>query len=243
MKAVQLDTERCWTHLCCSHFPWQLGVSAQNMMEAFQDLVAGRGVKDCNKDNTESKVGSVPSVASSMPAKYYGDSKLPGYVTFAAFYQPDIPNDTTPPFGGSGPDRFRVIWNGEPGAFRYYGGGAPEPIVFPPGPLPNDVYAFRLIVTREYQSTDMTPKDFTSLIEVPGIMPTDIARIEGVYLESSEGYIARHEEASYNDVLSSKGVVVRLRLKNSRETVLCYLINNYNGNAPLIWKQKNAGLA
>jgi len=222
---------------CCMENPWALTTGAHSIMEAFGDLLLGKGIKDCNKDADNPK-GPIPNLAYTMPAKHYnGSANMPGVVTFVAFYQPKIFNE---PVDSQSPDHFRIIWNTamengvkDNGGFLYYGVCIPEPNIAPAEG--NHVFAFKLFPIDRYQNYKAAkPKDFAMMA---GVRPADISQILSVSVESKNGYIASTEKANYDNPRSSKGIVVLVRLKSTK-VLRCYLINNYDG-ATVTWKQPN----
>jgi hypothetical protein len=73
---------------------------------------------------------------------------------------------------------------------------------------------------------------------VPSIAPADIEQIVSVYMEEEGGYISTTETALYKNIMSSKGIVVKVKLK-SGATILCYIINNYDTGGTIYWKEAN----
>lgn len=220
---------------CCVENPWELTMGAKSLLEAMRDLITGTGVKDCfnNKDQP------IPSLASIMPIKYYNDLPGSSQVSFVVYY---TPNNVNPSDKVEGPDRFRFSWSIGTLGFTYYGTCIPEPFL----PLPNitnienHVYAIKLFPINQYRNLKTAgEKNFVSLIDVEGVKPADIAEIMGVFIEPSNGYIATTEKANYEDLYSSKGLVVVVKLKKG-QIVPCYLINNYEYSRTIKWKQQNA---
>ncbi|MEJ7677775.1 MAG: hypothetical protein WKG06_07895 [Segetibacter sp.] len=200
----------------CIENPYKLTIGADSMLNAFRNLVRGVGVNKCN--------AYVVSGTSFMPAKYYISSNLPGIITFGVFYRTDR----------NAYDHLRVIWASTSGSYSYYGACAPNPIIFPSGLGENHVYSAKLIPVNQYKAINAPVTDIN---KVSGVRIADIAQITRVYIEGKSGYIATTEKASYDRPFSSKGIVAQVILKNGQQ-VLCYLINNYDGDT-LLWKQKN----
>ena len=138
-----------------------------------------------------------------------------------------------------GISEFRVIWGSAPGNFSYYGACAPNPIIFPhPGIIENHVFAAKLIKQSDYKAFAGSPKDYNTMAAVPSIAPSDIQQIVSVYMEEQGGYISTSEAADYSSILSSKGIVVKVKMKKG-PVVLCYIINNYDGGGTIYWKENN----
>jgi hypothetical protein len=55
-----------------------------------------------------------------------------------------------------------------------------------------------------------------------------IAQIISRGFESNTGWIANKENTNYNNLYSSKGLTVTVKLKTGK-TITCYLLNNYDG--------------
>lgn len=154
-------------------------------------------------------------------------------VTYSSFY---IPKSKQYQLLG---EELRVIWGSVPANFSYYGACAPNPIIFPhPGITENHVFAAKLIKQSDYKAFTGAVKDYTTMAAVPAIEVADIKQIVSVYIEEKGGYISTTEAALYNNIMSSKGIVVKVKLK-SGATVLCYIINNYDTGGTIYWKEAN----
>lgn len=206
---------------CCDANPYQLSLCGQALLQSFKNLTAGSGIRICNPSL------NYPAVSFAMPHNCYSlQDTVAGVVTFTAFH---VPNET----------EFRVIWGSVPGNFTYYGVCPPEPIIFPhPGITENHVFAAKLIRQSDYQAFSGASKDYNTMVSVPAVKVSAIEKIVAVYMEEKGGYISKTEAALYNSRLSSKGIVVRVKLKRGG-TELCYLINNYDNAGTLYWKEPN----
>ncbi len=209
------------TSSCCEANPYSLTLCAQALFQSFKNLTSGLGVQICNTSL------NYPSVSFAMPHNCYSlRDTVAGVVTFTTYH---IPNIT----------EFRVIWGGAAGNFTSYGVCPPDPIIFPyPGITENHVFAARLIRQSDYQSFSGAVKDYPAMASVPFIKVSAIEKIVAVYMEEKGGYISRTEAVHYNSRLSSKGIVVKVKLKRGG-TELCYLINNYDNVGTLYWKEPN----
>jgi hypothetical protein len=208
---------------CCTVNPYTLTACAQSLFQSFKNLVAGVGVSNCHATL------NYPTVSFAMPENCFAlQATSASMVTYSSFYVPTMPE-------------FRVIWGSEKWHFAYYGACAPAPIIFPHpgGATENHVFAAKLIKQSDYKAFTSFPKDYNTMAAVPSIAPADIAQITGVYVEEKGGYISTTEAANYDNVLSSKGIVVKVKLKTGA-TVLCYVINNYDTGGTINWKEKNA---
>lgn len=206
---------------CCEANPYQLTGCAQALFQSFKNLTGGFGVQVCNASL------NYPSVSFAMPHNCYSlQDTVTGLVTFTAYHIPGV-------------TEFRVIWGGAPGNFTYYGVCPPNPIIFPhPGITENHVFAAKLIRQSDYKAFSGAAKDYPSMAAVPYIKVSAIEKIVAVYMEEKGGYISTTETANYNSRLSSKGIVVKIKLKRGG-TELCYLINNYDNAGTLYWKEAN----
>ncbi len=206
---------------CCAANPHTLTACAQSLFQSFKNLTAGVGVSICNTTL------NYPSVSFAMPENCFShQTGSTSMVTFTSFYAP-------------GATEFRVIWGATPGSFSYYGVCAPDPIIFPhPGVIENHVFAAKLIKQTDYKAFPGSPKDYTTMAAVASVAPSDIQQIVSVYMEEQGDYISTAEAADYNNIFSSKGIVVKVKLK-SGPAALCYVINNYDGGGTINWKEKN----
>lgn len=206
---------------CCSDNPFVLTACSQSLLQSFKNLTAGVGVSNCHASL------NYPTVSFAMPENCFShQTTSASMVTYSSFYVPGIAE-------------FRVIWGSTAANYAYYGACAPNPIIFPhPGITENHVFGARLIKQSDYKAFAGSPKDYNTMAAVPSIAPADIQQIISVYLEEKGGYISTTELAHYNNVSSSKGIVVKVKLK-SGATVLCYLINNYDTGGTIYWKEGN----
>jgi hypothetical protein len=206
---------------CCSDNPFILTACSQSLLQSFKNLAAGIGVSNCHASL------NYPTVSFAMPENCFShQTTSASMVTYSSFYVPGIAE-------------FRVIWGSEAWQFAYYGACAPNPIIFPhPGTTDNHVFASKLIKQSDYKAFAGSPKDYTTMAAVPAVAPEAIQQIISVYLEEKGGYISTTELALYNNLSSSKGIVVKVKLK-SGATVLCYIINNYDTAGTIYWKEAN----
>lgn len=206
---------------CCSNNPYVLTPCATALFQSFKNLTAGVGVHICNTSL------NYPGVSFAMPHNCYSlMDTAAGIVTFTSFYVPAV-------------SEFRVIWGSVPGNFSYYGVCAPDPIIFPhPGIIENHVFAARLIRQNDYKAFSGAVKDYPSMAAVPYVKVVTIEKILAVYMEEKGGFISTTEAASYNSRNSSKGIVVKVKLKRGG-TELCYLVNNYDDAGTIYWKEPN----
>ena len=211
---------------CCKDNPYNMHPSAMSLMQSYQDLAKNYGVSNCNVGGA---VGQTYNVSSAMSAAGYNVG-MAGFVTFGSFYYEDSTN-------------FRTIWGGDAGNFKYYGACYPNPIVFPfKGIAQNHVYEARLIPVADYQAATGT-KDYNGLTSIGRIKTKDITAIENIRMEAITGYIHSTEPSLYDNVLSSKGFICDVSLKGKAGKTTCYIINNYDASATLIWKVKRGECA
>ncbi len=207
---------------CCAVNPYTLTACAQSLFQSFKNLTARIGVSNCHATL------NYPTVSFAMPENCFSQQiTSASMVTYSSFYMPTIPE-------------FRVIWGATSASFSYYGACAPSPIIFPhPGITENHVFGAKLIKQSDYKAFAGSTKDYNTMLAVPSVNPVDIEQITSVYMEEQGGYISKTEQALYNNMLSSKGIVVKVKLKNAA-TILCYIINNYDTGGTINWKEKNA---
>ncbi|MBC7872788.1 MAG: hypothetical protein H7Y01_02265 [Ferruginibacter sp.] len=213
---------------CCTSNPFTLSACAQSLFQSYKNLTAGVGVSNCHPTL------NFPTVSYAMPENCFShQTTSASMVTYSSFYIPESKQ-----YPAMAPE-LRVIWGSAPGNFSYYGACAPNPIIFPhPGIIENHVFAAKLIKQSDYRAFTGTPRNYPGMASVPAIPVSDIQQITAVYLEEKGGYISTNEAADYNNLLSSKGIVVNVKLKKGGN-VLCYIINNYDGGGTIAWKEKN----
>lgn len=218
--------------ICCDHGsngpdckknPYLLTLCSESLLKSFKNLAGGIGVRNCHPSN------NYPTVTGTMPENCFSfQTASLSNITFSSFYVKGNPE-------------WRVIWGSLPGNFSYYGACAPDPILFPhPGVIENHVFAARLIRKADYMAFAGSPKNYAAMIGLPAILPGDVAEIVSVSIEENGGYISINEPADYNNVLSSKGIVVVVRMRDG-SIHDCYLINNYDGAGTINWKQRTPG--
>lgn len=194
---------------------------AENLLESYRRLSARIGVKTC--------VDKIPSVTGYMQAGCYSGQKDSGHVTFASFFDER-----------AGSSFFRTTWDSEPLGYNYYGACYPSVIVWDvphDGSTLNHVYEAYLLSTTDYQKSLI--KTYAYLKKY-AIKSDQIAQIISWGYERDNGWIATKENANYNNLNSSKGLIVTIKTKKGI-TTNCYLLNNYDGAATLTWKTAMAG--
>jgi hypothetical protein len=205
--------------ICCAAAPplSRLSSCTGALIKSFQNLVTRTGTSICNPKT------AAPSVSSTMPISCFSNNDgAPGTVSYTAFFYPDPTQNF-----------FRVIWGGEIGNFSYYGVCAPSPIIFPlPALQQNHVFAAKLVKVSDYQSMPVASRTYDG---ATGIHPSDIIAITNARLEGRGGFIATNEPANYNNLKSSKGIIVSVKL-NSGVMADCYILNNYDGAGTVTWK-------
>ncbi len=207
---------------CCVANPYILTACSQSLFQSFKNLTVGVGVSNCHASL------NYPTVSFAMPENCFShQTTSASMVTYSSFYVPGI-------------SEFRVIWGATAASYAYYGACAPNPIIYPHpgGATENHVFGAKLIKQSDYKAFAGSPKDYNTMAAVPSIAPADIQQIISVYLEEKGGYISTTELALYNNLSSSKGIVVKVKLK-SGATVLCYIINNYDTGGTIYWKEAN----
>jgi hypothetical protein len=213
---------------CCTVNPFILTPCAQSLLQSFKNLTTVTGVSNCHP-----RV-NFPSVSFAMPENCFAyQTTSASMVTYSSFY---IPESKEYPGRSS---EFRVIWGGDPANFSYYGVCPPSPIIFPHpgGATENHVFGAKLIKQSDYKAFTGPVKDYNTMAAVPSLAISDI-QILAVYMEESGGYISTTEAGLYNNIYSSKGIVVSVK-QRSGPNELCYIINNYDGAGTINWKERN----
>ncbi len=207
---------------CCSTNPFTLTACSQSLLQSFKNLTASVGVSNCHPSL------NYPTVSFAMPENCFShQTTSASMVTYSSFYVPGI-------------SEFRVIWGATAASYAYYGACAPSPIIYPHpgGATENHVFGAKLIKQSDYRAFAGPVRNYNTMAAVPAMAPSDIKQIISVYLEEKGGYSDTNETADYNNLFSSKGIVVNVKLK-SGTTVPCYIINNYDGAGTIYWKEKN----
>ena len=102
----------------------------------------------------------------------------------------------------------------------------------------NHQYEACLIPVDVYKASSDAVKDNYEELQKKAIQPMAVADLTGWYFEPKTGFIGSTEPSSYNRIVSSKGLVIKVKLKTGSELV-CYLINNYDTLGTLNWKNQN----
>jgi hypothetical protein len=219
LKVVPAKDATVVRNNCCTVNPFTLTACSQSLLQSFKNLIAGTGVHNCHPTL------NYPSVSFAMPENCFSwQTTSASMVTYSSFYIPAT-------------SEFRVIWGGAPGNFSYYGVCPPDPIIFPhPGAIENHVFGALLIKQSDYRAFAGT-RDYTNMASI-SLPVADIREIVSVYVEDSGGYASTNENAAYNNMNSSSGVIVNVILRTGTH-VLCNIINNYDGAGTIIWKERN----
>jgi len=206
----------------CKDNPYTLTACTQSLLTSFKNLATGVGVRICN---TTLKF---PGVSGTMPENCYSYGKT-GIVSYTSFYELE-----------RNPAIWRVIWGSDPAQFAYYGVCPPEPIIYPRpgGNIENHVFAARLIKKTDYQAFSGPDKSYNGTLALSAIRIADVTSMSAPVMEESTGHINTAEHDLYDNIYSSKGIVVTVKLKDGSSHA-CYLLNNYDGAGTVTWKQKN----
>ncbi|HRH59699.1 MAG TPA: hypothetical protein PL045_03970 [Chitinophagaceae bacterium] len=189
---------------------------AENLMESYRRLAARSGLKSC--------FPGIYSVTGYMQAGCYSFQKDSGHVTFGSYLVET-----------SGGSTFHTTWDSARLGYDYYGVCYPSVIVWD---VPRDyttlnhVYEAYLINTADYQPALV--KTFDAL-KSKAIKSDQITQLISWSYETSTGWTATKESANYNNLYSSKGLTVTVKLKSGK-TITCYLLNNYDGAGTIVWK-------
>jgi hypothetical protein len=220
LKVVPAKDATIVRNNCCTINPFTLTACSQSLLQSFKNLIAGTGVHNCHPTL------NYPSVSFAMPENCFShQTTSASMVTYSSFYIPAT-------------SEFRVIWGSNPGSFSAYYACAPSPIIFPhPGnSTENHVYGALLIKQTDYRAFAGT-RDYATMASI-SLPIADIREIVAVYVEDSGGYASTNENAAYNNMNSSSGVIVNVILRTGIH-VLCNIINNYDGVGTIIWKERN----
>jgi len=189
---------------------------AENLLESYRRLSARSGLTSC--------FTGVYSITGYMQAGCYSAQKDSGHVTFASYL-----NESA---GGSW---FHTTWDSARLGYDYYGVCYPKVMVWDiprhSGTI-NHVYEAFLVNVSDYQKSLTRTFDYMKRYAVKS---DQILKIVSWGYESNAGWIASKESANYNNLNSSKGLIVTVQLK-TKKIITCYLLNNYDGNATLTWK-------
>jgi hypothetical protein len=205
---------------CCTLNPYILTPCAQSLVQSFKNLIAGTGVRNCHPTL------NYPGVSFVMPENCFARLiTSAGMVTYSSFYIPKT-------------SEFRVIWGAAPGNFSYYGVCPPDPIIYPHpgGATENHVFGAMLVRQSDYMAFK-GDRTYAAISPI-GVPISDIQEIVSAYMEDSGGYASVGATSLYNNIESSSGIVVKIRLRGGG-IVLCYIINNYDGAGTINWKERN----
>jgi hypothetical protein len=161
-----------------------------------------------------------PTSFGKMTATYFGNNgPVAGQLTFSSF----IENDNL----------LRTIWGTDPGNYTFYGACPPPVIVYPNPPASaNHVYAAKLVTIPNFVAAGVN----AAFLNVTALNIADIKSFDCIKLEEANGYAAATEAVTYNDVFSSKGIMIAVTL-NTGVQQWCYIINNYDTAGTLKWKE------
>ena len=129
---------------------------------------------------------------------------------------------------------FRSVFSGIASSYAYYG-VCPAPNLVPlPNPVyENHIWELKLVPIQSYVTA--IDKKYASLV---GIDISSIQSIDCIKMEDPTGYATVTEPAAYKSLISARGVVVYVTLKNGTR-VLCYPFGNQDGLGNLQWKDNN----
>jgi hypothetical protein len=213
---------------CCNVNPYVLTPCSQSLIQSFKNLTTSTGVNNCHPTL------NFPTVSFAMPENCFAyQTTSASMVTYSSFYIPEskvYPGLST---------EFRVIWGASASDFSYYGACPPSPIIFPHpgGATENHVFGAKLVKQSDYRAFLGPVKDYNTMLAVPSLAVSEI-QILAVYMEESGGYISTTEPNLYNNIYSSKGIVVSIK-QRSGPNELCYIINNYDAAGTINWKERN----
>lgn len=148
----------------------------------------------------------------------------PGTISFTTFYYPDSAS-------------VRVIWGNEKWVYDYYGVCAPNPVVYEaPITTQNHVFELRFLPIGTYRYFSDDKNSWDALKGLQTFKVSDITDITNIKLDAPNSILARTETADYNDPLSSKGIRCKVKLKNRRTPIECYVYSNYDKAGTIEWK-------
>ncbi len=203
---------------CSIPATYKVSKAVNILVETYKKLLTPVGNTVCTSSN-----GTV-TASSKMPLSYYGGSGAEGTISFSSFIE--------------GADLFRTVFGSKQSEYDYYGVCAPKPIVWDASPeAVNHVFAAKLVTIANFVAAGVIGSGVNEdFVKVTGIPIADIASIDCAKIEEANGYAAATENVNYNNVQSSKGIVVKVTMKTG-EQQFCYLINNYDTSGTLRWKE------
>lgn len=187
------------------------------LIETYKKLLTPVGNNVCTSGN-----GTV-TASSTMPLSFYGGSGAAGTISFSSFVE--------------GTDLFRTVFGSKQSQYDYYGICAPKQIIWDASlEAVNHVFAAKLVTIQNFVAAGVIASGVNEdFVKVQGVPIADIATIDCVKIEETNGYVAATENANYVNKNSSKGILVKVTLKTGVQQ-LCYLINNYDTSGTLKWK-------
>lgn len=155
-----------------------------------------------------------------MSMNTFGNSlTTTGNISFASFFE--------------GGNLFRNVFANKESDYAYYGACAPNPIVWDADASAcNHVFAVKLVSIQNFMAAGVN----AAFLNTTAVSIADIQSIDCIKLEEANGYAAATEPANYNNIFSSKGILVLVSLKTGVQQ-WCYIINNYDNGGTLKWKE------
>jgi hypothetical protein len=145
---------------------------------------------------------------------------------------------------------FNIGWTKDWGSGTCQG-CIPKKVYFPfnPETASNQVYELIFVPVSKYKGLrnndhSLQGDNYHKQVKLLAIQPIDMAKIDTLFLESTDGYMNKHpkEKEHYDEIYSSKGVVCEVTLKTG-EKIQCYVLNDYDGGSiegsgTVRWKEK-----
>jgi hypothetical protein len=182
------------------------------LIDNYKKLLTPVGNNVCTSSN-----GTI-TASSTMPLSYYGGTGAAGTISFSSFVE--------------GTDLLRTVFGSKQSEYDYYGVCSPKPIVWDASPNGvNHVFAAKIVTIPNFVAAGANAE----FLKTTGVPIADIASLDCVKIEETNGYAAATENVNYNNMYSSKGILVKVTLKTGVQQY-CYLINNYDTSGTLKWK-------
>jgi hypothetical protein len=187
--------------------------AAYSLIESYNKLLNPTANNLCVSSN-----GTVASI-STLPSRYYGGGFATGNINYASFVETG--------------NLLRTIFANKASDYGYYGSCVPNPIIWDANDnAGNHVFAAKLVTIPNFVAAGNN----AAFLNTTGVNIADVKSFDCIKLEEANGYAAASELANYNNVFSSKGILIAVTLKTG-EQQWCYLINNYDTAGTLKWKE------
>jgi hypothetical protein len=204
---------------------------ASGFFRSLQNLVAGEGTKKCGISPNISE-----GVFGQMTDGCYNVSDNPtGRVSYTLFKLKTANKN----YAALDLRAVKVIWGAGKSVYDHFGVCTPPNMVYElPIQTQNHDFEAILIPVEWYQSTRDVANQSYDQLKKSAFPIGQVTNIQSISMEVTTGYIAMKEKSNYDDIYSSKGIVVHAVFAGNNKVIDCYLINNYDALGTIQWKRE-----